>query len=287
MNQAREFMQEPGFRAALQSFVEVADSRELEWIRELPFPKHSDRGLAFLLMYSALRGLIPESRLAMTLFGLWEKWGQDLFRCSHLKFEDLANSLSDWNGQGEGPLQKVPGVLRSVSDFFFKTGSLNSWLNSCSDGEQVIQTLAQEIFWMGKTSTYRNKPRHFVWLLAATQFPHSSLYQSSFPPLSQGHFRFVMEWATPGFKKAFFDAPVRGKMEKWAQLIESSGQRNKWVGVSAFEGFLEKVEANLFRCQKQWNGCGNCPLKSYCKIGMRQRTAFPFQVGKPNPGMAT
>lgn len=283
MNPTREYFRESGFQAALQGFLSESEKRELEWIQELPFPVHSDRGLAFLLLSAALRGLIPQSRLSLTLLGFWEKWGQDLFRLSHLKYEDLAQAIAELPGVSPIHLQKIPGVLRSVSDFFFKTGSLSEWLQKSSSGSSVIQTLGDEIFWMGKSSRYRNKPRYFLWLLFATEFPNARLFENVYPPLTQGHFRFVFEWATPFFKKQFFAASVSLRFEKMAELMREGGSPSPWFGFLALEGFLEKVDANRFRCQNPWNGCLGCPMATYCKIGLKHLDAetVPSQFSAP------
>jgi hypothetical protein len=279
-----DVFQEQGFEKAFRSFTETAEKKELEWLLDIPFPIHSDRGLAFLILFSSLRGLIPDSRLAPVLFELWERWGLDLFRLSHVKYEELANGMVELSGISEGHLQKIPGVLRSVSDFFFKTGSLKNWLDGCKDGDTVLQALSNDIFWMGKSSVYRNKPRFFLWLLNATHYPNAELFRMALPPITQGHIRFILEWASTKSKKAFFDASPRIRLEKMAQFLVKSGLPSAWQAVPALNGFLEKIDINRFRCQTVWSDCSLCPMVGYCTVGKKQSSPsslsgpFPYKV---------
>lgn len=250
------------FRAYTQRPLFLAPT----WVRDLPFEPHSDRGLALLVVAAALRGLIPDSRLGPALLSLWERFGLDLFRLSRLPFATASEWVASEENLPDHPSQKIPGVLRSCADFFFATGSLNQWLKSADSGEAVVRQLADSIFWMGKSSPYRNKPRYWLWLLHATQYPDTRLFETAMPPVTPSHFRWISSFGDVRMRKHVYSLPASGRLRYIADCIEMTGS-NPWHALPALSAFLERAGTQGFRCQDKTEGCPSCALKVFCPVG--------------------
>lgn len=258
------------FLNAYRAYVQSPPFQSPAWLRELPFDAHSDRGLALLLMAAALRGLVPDSRLGASIAGLWEHFGLDLFRLNRLPFATLQEWVSVSGSLPDHPSQKIPGVLRSCADFFFTTGSLNSWLQKAESGEAVVKTLADSIFWMGKSSAYRNKPRYALWLLHATDYPHKHLFKTAFPPVTPGHSRLISQFGDARMSKHAYSLSAPERLRYFADLMLKAGLTSPWDAVAANEAFLERAGTLRFTCQSRETGCRECPLRAFCPTGKRQ-----------------
>src|SRR5690606_32159675 len=101
---------------------------------------------------------------ARVIAGLYHQYGTDIFRLYRLPFEALrgrTDALAAHSVVAERP--RIPGILRSVCDFFYRVGPLVSWM-AAADWEQRAGEIAQEIYWMGARSPTRTKARLFFWL---------------------------------------------------------------------------------------------------------------------------
>lgn len=182
-----------------------------------PYAPESDRGTALLLCFCALYQGIQAEKLIRVLAYLFKEYGNDFFRLSKLPFDDLQarmDRLTDLRNWEIAP--KAPGILRSVSDFFFKHGRLGPWVMAQADGEETVRVLCEEIFMMGKTSALKSKPRYFLWLLTQLPGGEPSRFWTSHTllPITPGHLRFLREfgplkgrkhspWVTPEEKLAY------------------------------------------------------------------------------------
>jgi hypothetical protein len=207
-----------------------------------PYAPESDRGTALLLCFCALYQGIHAEKLIRVLAYLYREYDSDFFRLSKLPFDDLQarmqrlTDLKDWD-----LVSKVPGILRSVSDFFFKHGRLLPWVHGQADGEETVRVLCEEIFMMGKTSALKSKPRYFLWLL--TQLPGAEPARfwtaRTMLPITPGHVRFLREfgplknrkhspWTTPEEKLAYCN-----------RFFRMLAPENPWIVYTGLDAYLK------------------------------------------------
>jgi hypothetical protein len=245
-----------------------------------PYPPESDRGTAILLCFCALYQGIPAEKLMRLLAHLHDAYGKDFFRLGKLPFDDLQakiqarKELRQWD-----ILSKAPGILRSVSDFFFKHGRPADWLHALGDGEAAVNTLCEEIFMMGKTSALKSKPRYFLWLM--TQLPGADPARYWTPstqmPITPGHLRFLREfgplknrkhspWVTPEEKLAYCN--------RFFRLLFPE---NPWCVYTALDAYLKPVgpipsplsgpepaPPRAWLCRNLLGGCLQCIFAPHC-----------------------
>jgi hypothetical protein len=252
-----------------------------------PYTPESDRGTALLLFFCALYQNIRDEKLARVLAYLWKEYDVDLFRLSKLPFEDLQTRIQRLTDLDDWVLwPKVPGILRSVSDFFFKHGRLLPWVQAQADGEESVRILCEEIFMMGKTSAFKSKPRYFLWLL--TQLPGSEPARfwtdRTLLPITPGHMRILREfgplknrkhspWVTPEEKLAYCN-----------RFFRMLAPEKPWIVYSALDAYLKPkgfVAAPVFPipspaakaaaaaermwlCRHTLGGCLQCSLVADC-----------------------
>ncbi len=253
--------------ANIQAYVSQRADIIPDWFPLLPFEPASERGSAFLLFAAALKGLIPESKMGDFLLLLWDRFGIQIFRLSHRPYEDLTAFLSGVEGLPESSLIRIPGVLRSVTDFFFREGSVLRFLARLKHFEEGVNQLAESLFWMGKNSEYRNKPRYFFWLCERVHLLPAHLSEAGFPPVSMGVSRFVYEFGTLATKKKWKAALPDHKLRLGAAMAKEISPHSAWNAVLPLDEFLERRGPNAFACQQVRQGCGNCPLQRHCSIG--------------------
>ena len=241
-----------------------------------PMEAGSDRGVGLLLYYCSLYQGIGEERLLRVLSYLWREYGPDIFRLNHLPFADLQariQSLDDLDDWEIWP--QVPGILRSVADFFYRHGKLMPWVYEVGNGEHCIEIISQEIFLMGKTSVFRSKSRYFLWMLTRLEGVDPGRFWTADTrmTLTLGHGRFVREfgplkgrkrvpWTTPAEKLVWFNAFYRVLFPD-----------RPWLVFLAFDAFM-RPQSGYFRtpggpppvwqCRAVVGGCVNCPLAPEC-----------------------
>ena len=238
---------------------------------ELPFAPGSDRGAALLLGFSALYQGISEAKLMGLLARLWREYGTDFLKLNKLSFDDLQARIdADAGLEGWSIRKQAPGILRSVCDFFYRHGSPIAWVRSVGDGEECVRILCEEIFLMGKTSLFKSKARHFLWLL--TQFPEahpeSFWTERTLLTITPGHLRFLREF---GPLKESRSVPWRGADEKLAYLnrfFRMLAPEAPWSAFAPLDAYLKPVEPRQspaqWQCRLALGGCLQCPLAPLC-----------------------
>ena len=243
-----------------------------------PLNLESDRGVGLLLYFCALHQNIAEDRLVRVLAYLWEEYGTDPFKLNRLPFEDLQDRIQKLDDLEDWALwSKAPGILRSVSDFFYNHGPLVAWVNESKDAEACVQTLADEIFMMGKTSAFKSKPRYFLWLL--TQLPGVNpdrfWNDRALMPITAGHIRFLREfgplkhkrnspWTTPEEKLAYCNRFYRRLFPGKSWMVYGALD----VYLKSEGGFVSPLVADppekKWLCRTAMQGCLNCVLAPDC-----------------------
>gem|GEM_PF-1387203 len=247
-----------------------------------PLTPQSDRGTALLLCFCALYQNIRDEKLMRVLAYLWKEYDTDFFRLNKLPFGELQARIARLTDlEGWELWTKVPGILRSACDFFFRHGKLVPWAHGQADGEACVRIMAEEIFLMGKTSALRSKPRYFLWLL--TQLPDAEPARFWTPatllPITRGHLRFLREFGPLKTRKI---APWITPEEKLAyvnRFFRMLAPDQPWTVYSALDAYLRpstpkpKSIQTLFPAEppdKNWlcrqvqGGCLQCPLVAIC-----------------------
>lgn len=207
-----------------------------------PYAPESDRGTAVLLCFCALYQGISAENLMRLLARLHDEYGADFFRLGKLPFDDLQAriqarpELRNWD-----ILSKVPGVLRSVSDFFFSHGRILPWINTLADGEEVVRVLCEGIFLMGKTSALKSKPRYFLWLM--TQLPGVDpagfWTLETLLPLTPGHLRFLREYGPLKNRKRSPWVTPEEKLDYCNRFFRMLFPQTPWVVYTALDAYLK------------------------------------------------
>ncbi|HLP41533.1 MAG TPA: hypothetical protein VK465_08505 [Fibrobacteria bacterium] len=241
-----------------------------------PLELNSDRGVGLLLFFSALCQNISEERLVRVLAYLWKQYGTDMFRLNRLAFDDLHGRIMALTDLHDWPLwTRTSGVLRSVGDFFFKYGPLVPWVYAKGDGEACVEVLCEEIFMMGKTSAFRGKARHFLWMLTQIDSVEPSRFWTPRTRLAPtlGHGRFLREFGPlKGRKSAPWTTPEE-KLDFYNRYFRMLYPSTPWVVFLALDAFMKPqpgyhrapgAPPPEWQCRKVVRGCPNCPLAPEC-----------------------
>jgi len=250
---------------------------------QLPLAVNSDRGVAFLLYYCALKQEITEKKLMGLLVSLWNFYEADLFKINRLPFDELQSKillhqeLKDWEF-----LPKAAGILRSVSDFFYHFGKILPWIMEKKSGEKSIQILSDEIFMMGKTSVLKSKARYFLWLLTQifesetdTFWDHKTLVLTT-----PGHTRALREFGPLKNRKSTPWTTTLGKTQYLNRFYNLLFPNQSWKVYTAFDLYLKPLDLNsktplsspsilaanskTWKCKIILKGCINCVLAPTC-----------------------
>ena len=173
---------------------------------------------------------------------LHDEYGADFFRLGRLPFDELQSriqarpELKNWD-----ILAKAPGVLRSVSDFFFSHGRILPWITALGDGEEVVRILCEEIFLMGKTSALKSKPRYFLWLMTQLRDVDPALFWTPETriPLTPGHLRFLREYGPLKNRKQSPWVNPEEKLDYCNRFFRMLFPRNPWVVYTALDSYLK------------------------------------------------
>ena len=230
-----------------------------------PFEPGSDRGLGILLLCASLHRPGGEARVARSIAKLYMELGNDIFKLNRIPFEDvravLMNGASPVEAEGQ---KQIPGILRSVCDFFYKVGSLGDWLSSASDWETRVREMSEGIYWMGKLSRWRTKPRYFLWLASfqpgfAARFPQACDF---FWPAGEGHARFYHDILSPAAKKPLAtDAETR--LRYFTEVGRQIFPLEPWKLFQPLDAYL-RPEKEEYLCREIQGGCRSCSLKTVC-----------------------
>ena len=161
--------------------------------------------------------------------------------------------------------KRIPGILRSVCDFFYKTGRLGKWMSSKNDWEGLVSELSAEIFWMGKHSKSRIKSRYFFWL---TSF--QSDFSGRFPqalhfawPVGEGHSRFRHNVLRPDAARSVSLTP-QTQSAFFKNLGEELFPEEPWKLFQPLDAYLRPEKEHEYLCRKIQGGCHSCPLVKLC-----------------------
>jgi len=229
-----------------------------------PFGIDSDRGLGILLLFAALYRPGQEVRAAEIVGGLFKSLGLEVFKMNRIPVARVRVALDGGQFSDPEEQQRVPGILRSVCDFFFHTGSLGKWLSAATDWEDCAKEISERIFWMGKRSRLRTKARYFLWL---TTFLEN--FRNRFPvardfawPVLEGHARLFHLVLRPRAKAAW--SSPEGKLKWFSQCGREIFPQEPWRLFQPLKSYLYPVSEREYLCRKVQGGCRPCPLASLC-----------------------
>ncbi len=234
-----------------------------------PFAPDSDRGLGMLLMAAALYRPEGEEAAARLLAGLYRRYDSSIFKLNRQPFEPLRDAVAELAPRLDPEdRDRIPGILRSVCDFFYRVGPLGAWLAAAPDWEARAGELCHEIYWMGAHSRTRTKARHFLWL--ACQVPgfgarHAQALTFAWPA-GEGHMRLLFDVIRParGFR---IPAPEE-RAEAFSGLARAVFPGAPWRFQAPAEAFLRR-EGPDFACRAAQGGCRPCALAPHCPASAR------------------
>jgi hypothetical protein len=246
-----------------------------------PFAPGSDRGLGVLLLTASLHQPGAESIGARLLAGLYRAHGNDIFRLNRLPFEPLRDEVAalapTWE---EAARARIPGILRSVCDFFFRIGPLGPWLAGQSgelapDWEARAGELCHEVYWMGAHSRGRTKARLFFWLACAAggekkegeekegtfgaRYPQAASFGW---PVGEGHMRFWIDILKPA--RTAGERTPEERVAAFAAFARTVFPGEPWLLYRPLEDFLRRDGTGSFHCRTAQGGCRPCPLSTLC-----------------------
>jgi hypothetical protein len=247
---------------------------------EFPFSADSDRGLGILLLATAVHqpggGEVFGDNTARLMTGLYRHYGNEIFKLNRLPFEPLRMQVEELSTiQDAADRARIPGIVRSVCDFFYRIGPLSAWLADAPDWEQRAGELSAEIYWMGARSATRTKARLFFWMICQVpEFcarPEMHAHALRFAwPVGDGHMRFVFDILKPpraakggsSIMPALRSAARRGEVfAEFSRLLFPSAP---WRGYMPLDSFLKPDGRGGFRCRTVQGGCDQCPLYALC-----------------------
>jgi len=232
-----------------------------------PFEMGSDRGLGVLLLCAALYRPGAETRAANLIAGLYSRMGNDIFRLNRISFEKLQGELMKLPMAPDVEEQKrIPGILRSVCDFFFKTGSLGEWMAFANNWEALVAELSAEIFWMGKHSKWHTKSRYFFWLTSfqtdfAVNFPQALGFRW---PVGEGHLRFRRNFPPVGRKPEKYASSKPELQTEFFILGCKIFPEEPWKLFQPLDAYLRPELEHEYLCRKLQGSCHSCPLVKSC-----------------------
>ncbi len=236
-----------------------------------PFGMDSDRGMGILLLTASLYRPGGEGWSAQIIAGLFESFGVEIFKLNRIPFSKLFKALSklpQWPDPEEQ--KKVPGILRSVCDFFYGVGGLGNWLSTSTDWEVNARELCESIFWMGKRSRLRTKARYFFWLISF-QPDFGKRYKQAYAfqwPISEGHARFYHNLLQTKYWKAF--TSPEAKLTWFYQLGKQLLPKEPWRLFIPLQAYLNLVQKSVYACREVQGDCSSCPLNSICPVANRK-----------------
>ena len=227
----------------------------------------SDRGLGILLLAAALYRPGGDEAVAALLAELHARFGTDLFRLNRVPFERLQaaveDAAADWDADER---RRVPGILRSVCDFFFRAGSLRTLLTA-DDWEPCVARLATEILWMGAQSATRVKARRFFWLACSVPGLGATLGAARtfrWPP-ADGFLRFRNDqFGDAGAARRPGGRTPQERLDAMRDLAAAALPEAPWAVVTALDDYLRPFAGAGFACRVARGGCRGCPLALRC-----------------------
>ena len=239
-----------------------------------PFEIGSDRGLGVLLLCAALYRPGAETRAANIIAGLYGRMGNGIFKLNRIPFETLQSELASLPiAPDAGEQKRIPGILRSACDFFYKAGSLWRWMASAKDWESLVLELSEAIYWMGKHSKWRIKSRYFFWLASfqtdfAVRFPQTGNFLW---PVGEGHSRFRRNLLPSKGGYAFASTP-ESQMRFFFKLGVEFFPGEPWKLFQPLDAYLRPEKEHEYLCRKVQGSCHLCPLQKLCPAAVYLNT---------------
>jgi hypothetical protein len=237
--------------------------------RVYPFEPGSDKGLGVLLLFAALYRPGAEAATARLIAFLFGRFQNDVFRLNRIPFETLREAVETSGAVADAEERaRVPGILRSVCDFFYRVGPLGRWLTSAADWEMRVMELCGEIYWMGRQSLMKNKARYFLGLVAGTgSFAQAMDFAW---PVGEGHLRFYTDFLKPTGPKGR-SAPMRTsgfdagqRLQTFQALARQAFPDAPWKLFAPLDAYLRRGGSLQLRCRTVQGGCRLCPLSAHC-----------------------
>ncbi len=235
-----------------------------------PFSIESESGLKLLLIYASLYQDLSEEHLSEYVIKLYQQYKEELFNLEEVSFADLQSyTMSEAKKYRWELTPKIPGILKSLTDFFSQVKELNRYLQQGIDTEKIVYQLTHKIFYMGKTSLNKFKSRYFMWLVLNVYSEWSSFLwtEKSLLPITPGAQRFLY-FLGPLKSSRGTAVSQRERIKVMSQLFKKIEPREPWRYFTAFESFqkpLSTFSNVLYQCQKVLNGCENCPITNECQ----------------------
>ena len=248
-----------GLRDLRQAFAGVRDPR-LAVLDPLP---ESLRPSGALLA-TVLGQDIGMGSLARLMRELQARLGDDLLGVPAANWTRLERAtkfawLAEWPHK-----ESLPGWILSVSDFYRCHGPVEGWKGRFETPEQLIETMARELPWMGSRSPSKVKGWRLArWLvraeLAEVGWSEADRDRLVMPAAAVERPLRTLGWLPGGFSEWSV-----GRRQEWLDqgLAPEAGADRTAVWVP-----LETVLArgrNGPACQEHLRGCGACPVRSSC-----------------------
>ena len=237
-----------------------------------PFAPDSDRGLGIILLVATLHRPDGEASAVRIVAGLYRLHGNDVFRLNRLPFDPLREEIAALAGNVEaGERVRIPGILRSACDFFYRVGPLGAWLSAAPDWENRAGELCNEIYWMGMHSRTRAKARLFFLLACLAPASESGIpsFGARHPqaanfvwPAGEGHMRFWIDILKPGPGAAGHTPEAR--LDAFARFARAVFPAEPWRLFQPLDAFLRRDGRGSYVCRNTQGGCRPCPLASHC-----------------------
>ncbi len=229
------------------------------WLEE----NSPERVLKLALFYQALNQGVYASDLEQEIQNLWNVYGEKIFKLNNIPYEELCANINSQKWKSDVSRQ-VPGIIRSVCDFYLLHSSLKTWLSQAESLEPILEEISGKIFYMGKNSLQKPKVRMFL-IAVLEQFPHLLDYaweKDGTLPLPPEAKRLLRTLKPPAFYQNY-DNPEE-EWEAYNQLLRKIFPTQSWRAYIPFSIFKKRVDRNVYACQNVPGDCSSCVLNQKC-----------------------
>jgi hypothetical protein len=197
---------------------------------------------------------------------LYIRYTDKLFLLNQISYDSLERGISaaipfeGWRIQ-----KKVPGILRSVCDFFLAHGSLELLLNNLNGSEELVKLVSTEVFYMGRSSIMKFKARTFALLIVKgfEEIQRRFWNSGSLLPITSGANRLMYFIGPLKFQKGE-KLSGENKLQYFNRFYNFLFPNASWKVFSAFDMHKKGTDSELYECQKVISGCLNCPIAKFC-----------------------
>ena len=263
------------------------------WEEHFPFSPSSEKGLGILLLYSSLLQGISEKALASWVQKWYELLGDSLLEAQSISYESLYTICSSVPGFANWELSgKAVGIVRSVGDFIQQTkqgtkGGWSVWMEKSYGTEDAVQELAKSIFYMGKRSLTKPKPRTFFWFytwiirgMGGEEKPERELFlpitaggRSLMRAIQKENSKLFSSWIPHGYS---WEAGSVEELQAYNQMVKSIFPKESWKVQYPISLYKRRGMGTLYKCQEWIGGCDRCPMDSICNKRTPLRASHNF-----------